>query len=69
MDPDPDPGGPKTYGSESGFGSSTLGQTLNFLSIICCLLYFLGILFNGHRPIKHELQRKINVSFASMKEK
>jgi hypothetical protein len=32
MDPDPDPGGPKTNGScVSGFGSATVAQLINFL--------------------------------------
>jgi hypothetical protein len=34
MNPDPDPGGPKTYGSDgSGFGYATLLKSLNNLSI------------------------------------
>jgi hypothetical protein len=30
MDPDPDPGGPKTYGSGFGSGSATLKKEMGF---------------------------------------
>jgi hypothetical protein len=40
MDPDPDPGGPKTYGSDgSGFGSATLVATLLMTDLHVLELY------------------------------
>jgi hypothetical protein len=49
---DPDPGGPKTYGSYgSGFGSATLRNTLQF---------FWDNVFSSRDPGSNLIQLKVN---------
>jgi hypothetical protein len=55
MDPDPDPGGPKTYGSDRSGSATQVGTQQSYVLAVCLLILVKMFIIRGENDLRFVL--------------